>query len=182
MIKNSKETQSKKCIKCNSEAKNKKFDYSLCDICYNFAPDREEEFMNYIKEKVDGNTLETFRKYKSVFGKQKFGMIEKAKKGKVMSRAPFGYQIIENKLVKAPNAQVVENIFLDFQNNKTSLNKLAKKYGFSVNGIKKILRNFTYLGKIKFDGEIHEGSHEPLISSTVFNHVQDKLERLGIKK
>ena len=112
----------------------------------------------------------------------KKGMLEKAKEGKIVSRVPFGYQILENKIVKAPNSQVVENIFLDFQNNEISLNRLSKKYGFSLNGIKKILRNFTYLGKVKFNGEIHNGNHEPLVSSTLFNHVQDKLERLGVKK
>ena len=113
---------------------------------------------------------------------QKEGMLKKAQEGKVMSRAAFGYKIQEGKLILAENHQVVENIFLDFQNNKTSLNKLAKKYGFSVNGLKKILTNFTYIGKIKFNGQLHQGSHKALISTTLFNHVQDKLERLGIKQ
>lgn len=118
---------------------------------------------------------------KSEKDRQKKGMSEKAKKGSVVSRAPFGYNVLEGKLVKAENFQVVENIFTEFQNNKVSLTKLAKKYGFSVNGVKKILKNFTYLGKIKFDGEVYDGAHESIISSTLFNHVQDKLERLGIK-
>ena len=113
---------------------------------------------------------------------KKQGMVKKAQEGKVMSRSPFGYKAEKDKLVPTENSKVVENIFLDFQDNEISLNKLAKKYGFSVNGIKKILRNFTYIGKVKFDGAIHEGNHQPLISSTLFNHVQDKLERLGIKK
>jgi len=57
-----------------------------------------------------------------------------------------------------------------------SLNKLAKKYNFSVNGIKKILKNFTYIGKVKFSGQIIDGEHEPIISPTLFNKVQNKLE------
>ena len=36
-------------------------------------------------------------------------------------------------------------------------------------------------GKIKFDGQTHQGNHQSLISSTLFNHVQNKLEELGIK-
>jgi len=158
------------------------FDTSLCEFCFHFAPENKKEFFDYVSEKVNKEEIETFRKQnKTGNSRQKKGMIKKAKEGKVVSRAPFGYNVVENKLVKAPNWGVVENIFLDFQNNKISLNKLSKKYGFSVNGIKKILRNFTYLGKIKFNGEVHEGNHEPLLSSTLFNHVQDKLERLGIK-
>ncbi|NCO18367.1 hypothetical protein COT60_01950 [Candidatus Pacearchaeota archaeon CG09_land_8_20_14_0_10_30_9] len=172
------------CSKCNYESdKNSRFfGVLLCEFCSHFAPQNKEEFFNYISEKVNFRELETFRRENKLGNsKQKIGMLKKAKEGKIMTRAPFGYKILNNSLVKAENFKVVENIFLDFQNNKVSLNKLSKKYGFSVNGIKKILKNFTYVGKIKFDGEIHEGIHEPILSSTLFNHVQDKLERLGIK-
>lgn len=110
---------------------------------------------------------------------QKQGMVNKASQGKVMSRAAFGYKIINNKLVKdQESARKVQEIFYDFLNNEISLNKLSQKHGFSVNGIKKILRNFTYIGKIKFDNQIHEGKHEQIISSTDFNHVQDKLDKM----
>lgn len=172
------------CLKCGyKEGKILSvFGVPLCEFCNYFAPDEKKDFSKYVSEKVNYEEIETFRKTEKIgTSRQKKGMVERAKKGKIVSRAPFGYKIVDNNLVKAENFKVVENIFLDFQNNKTSLNKLAKKYGFSVNGLKKILRNFTYLGKIKFDGEIHEGVHEPIISSTLFNHVQDKLERLGIK-
>jgi dTDP-4-amino-4,6-dideoxygalactose transaminase len=60
---------------------------------------------------------------------------------------------------------------------------LAKKHNFSVNGLKKILRNFTYIGKVKFDGQIHQGKHQAIISSMLFNKVQDKLDKIKkIKK
>lgn len=109
---------------------------------------------------------------------QKKGMSDKASYGNIMSRAAFGYKIINNELVvDEENAKKVEEIFNDFLNNNISLNKLSKKYGFSVNGVKKILTNFTYIGKIKFDNQIHDGKHKPIISSILFNHVQDKLEK-----
>ena len=140
--------------------------------------------MNEVEQlkKENQELKEELEQLKKKANSQKAGMLKKAKLGKVMSRAAFGYKIQEGKLVPAENYEVVENIFLNFQNNKISLNKLAKKYGFSVNGLKKILTNFTYIGKIKFNGELHQGSHKALISTTLFNHVQDKLERLGIKK
>lgn len=50
-----------------------------------------------------------------------------------------------------------------------------------MNGLKKVLRNFTYIGKIKFGNQIYEGDHKPIISTTLFNHVQNKMERMGIK-
>jgi|APSaa5957512535_1039671.scaffolds.fasta_scaffold191221_2 site-specific DNA recombinase len=114
---------------------------------------------------------------------QKSGMVKKASGGNLMSRPPFGYTIINNHLTKdEEKARIVEEIFLEFHNNEISLNKLSQKHGFSLNGLKKILTNFTYLGKIKFNGEIHPGDHEPIISSTLFNQVQDKLENLKNKK
>jgi site-specific DNA recombinase len=120
-------------------------------------------------------------KLKSQRINQKNGMIKKAMNGNLMSRVPFGYKISEGKLIPVQNYQEVEEIFEEFLNNKISLRQLAKKHNFSVNGLKKILKNFTYLGKIKFNNQIHEGTHQPIVSSTLFNHVQNKLERLGIK-
>jgi len=111
----------------------------------------------------------------------KFSLNQKAREGKPVSRAPFGYKLENKQLIQTKDSYLVQEIFQDFLNNKISLTQLAKKYGFSVNGLKKILKNQTYLGKIKFDGQIHQGFHQSLLSSTLFNHVQNKLERLGIK-
>ena len=79
------------------------------------------------------------------------------------------------------NELQAKNWIEEFLNENISLAQLAKKHNFSINGLKKILRNFTYIGKIKFNNQIYEGSHTPLISSTLFNHVQNKLEQLKIK-
>jgi len=120
-------------------------------------------------------------KLKSVKINQKEGMIKKATEGNLMSRAPFGYNIENGKLIPAENYREIEEIFEEFLNNNISLRQLSEKHKLSVNGLKKILKNFTYIGKIKFNNQIHEGNHQPIVSSTLFNHVQDKLERMGIK-
>ena len=112
---------------------------------------------------------------------QKKGMIEKASQGGIMARPPFGYQLEGKKLIPAQNFREVEEIFENFLKSNLSLTKLAKRHGFSINGFKKILRNFSYIGKVKFNNQIHEGHHQPLISATLFNQVQNKLERLKIK-
>jgi len=112
---------------------------------------------------------------------QKEGMIRGAKQGNLMARPPFGYKLINSKLVPAENYHEIEEIFEEFLNENISLRTLAEKHKLSVNGLKKVLKNFTYIGKIKFNNQIHEGSHQPIVSSTLFNHVQNKLERLGIK-
>lgn len=111
----------------------------------------------------------------------KFSMDKKARDGNLVTRAAFGYKLKNKQLTLAENSYSVQEIFQNFLNQDLSLTKLAKKHGFSVNGLKKILTNQTYLGKIKFDGKIHQGHHQSLISSTLFNHVQDKLEKLRRK-
>lgn len=170
----------KECFKCGYKySKNKEiFGMVLCDFCAYFAPEKKADFDVYVNEKVDFRELQTFRKQGKLFGiRQKRGMKSKAKEGKIMTRAPFGYEIKNNKLIPAINADLVEKIYGEFLNTDISLNQLSKKYLVSLNGLKKILTNFTYLGKIKFDGEVHDGKHDPLVSSTLFNHVQDKLEK-----
>jgi len=113
--------------------------------------------------------------------KQKKGMIAKASKGHVVSRIPFGYKLSEGKLISAENFREVEEIFEEFLNTEKSLRQIAEKHKFSVNGLKKILKNFTYIGKVRFNNQVFNGNHEPIISSTLFNHVQNKLEKLGIR-
>lgn len=115
---------------------------------------------------------------------QKKGMIKKFSEGRHMSRAPFGYEwdLKSKMLLPAQNSKEVEEIFEEFLKEDTNLSILAQKHKLSVNGLKKILRNFVYVGKVKFDGQIHEGKHKPLVSTILFNHVQDKLEKLKIKK
>lgn len=113
--------------------------------------------------------------------KQKQGMVKKAIQGNAMSRAPFGYVIKDKKLVPAENSDEIVEIFEEFLAENQSLRKLAEKHSLSVNGLKKVLKNFTYIGKVKFNNQIYEGEHKGIISTTLFNHAQNKLERLGIK-
>jgi hypothetical protein len=174
-----------KCEKCDFESEqNKKLpgtDIILCSICSHFCPSPDsEKFPEYISEKTDWKSLESFRKFQEQ-DKNLSGMKKKASQGKIMSRAAFGYKIENKELL--PNDEkrlIVQEIFHTFLNTDISLNQLAKKHGFSVNGLKKILKNFTYIGKVKFSGQIMQGKHEPIISPELFNKVQNKLESLGI--
>lgn len=175
-----------KCIKCGYESKNNKskFGLILCSVCYTFAPNEPEELDKYVEEKIPSEVLDSFRKYSKFRGEtQKIGMLKKASKGKHVSRVPFGYQRdFEGKLIPAQNFREVEEIFEEFLLPDINLRKLSQKHNFSVNGLKKILRNFAYVGKVRFDGQIHQGNHESIVSSTLFNKVQDKLDKMKKKK
>lgn len=172
------------CAKCGFKSENNfsRFGLPLCSICVRFAPREPEKLDEYVEEKIDWQVLDTFRKFSVIGRPQLNSMTKKAAEGSAMSRPAFGYKFENKKLILAENAREVEEIFEEFLNSKISLTQLAKKHNLSVNGLKKILTNFTYIGKIKFNNKIHEGNHEPIISTTLFNHVQNKLEKLGIKK
>ena len=176
-----------KCEKCrySSEENINKFGLELCSVCAAFAPNNPEELDEYVSEKVDSTSLNSFRKYAKIRGKQqKTGMIKKVSIGQHVSRVPFGYEwnSKEKTLIPAKNSREIEEIFEEFLQPDMNLSRLAKKHNFSVNGLRKILRNFVYVGKVKFDGQIHEGKQAPLVSSTLFNHVQDKLDKIKRKK
>jgi site-specific DNA recombinase len=132
-------------------------------------------------KKENDELKKEIERLKSIKQKQKQGMVKKAIKGNLMSRAPFGYGIQDGKLIPAQNRQEIEEIFEEFLRDNISLRQLSQKHSLSVNGLKKILKNFTYIGKIKFNNQIYEGTHEPIISTTLFNHVQNKIESLDIK-
>lgn len=166
------------CKKCGySERKEVKiFGSPLCKICSIFAPDKLSDFQDYISEKVDWKHLETFRNSGHIPGtRQKKGMNKMASLGRVQTRAPLGYDVINGNLIPNEDAVKVHSLFKTFLNRAYSLNSLAKNFSLSVNGLKKILTNRTYLGEIKFDGKIHKGTHKPIISPEIFYASNRKL-------
>ena len=107
----------------------------------------------------------------------KFGMQRKAKEGGFITKAPKGYVIVNKELIPAENSEEIEEIFNEFLNNKISLTQLAKKYNMTTAGIIKLLKNTTYLGKVKFANMESDGQHKPLLSKQLFEQVQDKLKK-----
>jgi hypothetical protein len=167
------------CEKCGyrEEKEMKKFDKVLCRVCVHFAPEKKETFLNYLREKIDWKVLDTFRKHGQIPGQnQKSGMSRKAEQGRLVTRAPLGYDVIDGKLVQNQDSAKVHSLFKTFLDKNYSLNSISKNFGLSVNGLKKVLSNRTYLSEIKFDGQIHKGNHQQLISPEIFYAVQRKLK------
>ena len=107
----------------------------------------------------------------------RFGMERKAREGGFITKAPRGYKIIDKKLnIDEEKAKEVNQIFLNFLNNNTSLTQLAKKYNMTTSGIIKLLKNTTYLGKVKFDNKESLGQHKAIINKNLFDGVQEKLK------
>lgn len=173
------------CSKCDYKDKNEgeKFGNKLCRICLMFAPESEDDFKKYVSEKIDWKYLETFRKYgQSTGSRQKYGMNEVAKQGKVVTRVALGYSLSNGELIPNEFASKVHSMFKTFLEKNYSLNSMSKHYGLSVNGLKKILKNRTYLGEVKFAGNLYKANHKPIINPEIFYAVQRKLAEISRKK
>jgi site-specific DNA recombinase len=106
----------------------------------------------------------------------KFGMERKAKEGGFITKAPKGYKLFNKKLmINDEESKKVKTIFEEFLNSDISLTQLAKKNNMTTSGIKKLLLNTTYTGKVKFANHESNGQHEAIIEKELFNHVQNKL-------
>ncbi len=106
----------------------------------------------------------------------KFGMEKKAREGGFITKAPKGYKLFDKKLlVDDEESKKVKIIFEEFLNSDISLTQLAKKNNMTTSGIKKLLSNSTYLGKVKFANKESQGQHVPIIERDIFVKVQDKL-------
>jgi len=151
----------------------------LCSICHKHAPDSEQDFKIYVCEKIDGKILNTFRKSNySISRKTKQGMNNQFNQGKHLTKAPKGYKIVDKQLIINPvESEQTKSIFQEFLETKISLTKLAKKHNMTTTGIKKLLQNTTYLGKVKFANQESQGNHKPLINKEIFEKTQEKLKK-----
>lgn len=112
----------------------------------------------------------------------RFGMERKAKEGGFITKAPKGYKIVNKKLISdKEKTKEVNQIYQDFLDSDISLTQLAKKHNMTTSGIKKLLQNTTYLGKVKFAKIESEGDHDAIITDELFNKVKGKLkEKRGL--
>lgn len=173
------------CKKCGFESheNEKKFDTILCNICHNYAPDIEALFLKYIKEKIDGKILNTFRNSNESISKKTLTRMNVSfEKGNHIAKAPKGYKLVNKLLIPSENSKEIEEIFQEFLNTEISLTQLGKKYSMSTAGIKKLLQNKTYIGKVKFGDKNLDGQHKSLLSKQLFEQVQDKLKSKGFIK
>ena len=118
---------------------------SLATTCTTISSQEEKYFNTYISEKIDSNVLETFRKAGRGTSKRTKKGMEKAKaEGKYIGRAPYGYILVDGRLVvDEKKMKIVQAIFADARRG-LGLREIGRTYGISVPGVKKILENKVY--------------------------------------
>jgi site-specific DNA recombinase len=123
------------------------------------------------------------------------------RKGKWVGGMPLlGYNLVDSKLVVDPDeAEQVRQIFglyLEHEGLLRVVEELdargwrTKRWttgrgtvrggrAFNKNSLWYLLTNITYVGKVRYKEEIHEGEHEGIIDGDLWQRVQSKLQRNG---
>ncbi len=121
------------------------------------------------------------------------GLRQKLRRGEFPGKPPVGY-LNEPRLrtivvdpAKAPLARQMFEAYASGSYNLPQLRALVASWGLVTRSgkppvlasVKRLLMNQFYVGLFRYNGELHEGSHEPLISRELFEQVQQVMARRG---
>ena len=113
------------------------------------------------------------------------GMAQKHRSGGGLNgfRRPFGYRYVEGKLiVDDEEARIVRRIFGEYAAGR-ALQSIAAKLNtdgvasqrnrqWSKSGLRYMLRNPVYIGKIRWDTTVRDDSHEPIVDPRLWHAVR----------
>ena len=120
----------------------------------------------------------------------KRGLRQKVRRGEFPGIAPFGYYNnpkTKTIHIEPKEAQLLVEIFVLYAKGESTFQDISDyllKRGVRTKGgrpfhkdkIKQILKNPFYYGHFVYDGELHEGKHEALVSKKLFDEVQAVIE------
>ena len=124
------------------------------------------------------------------------GIRQKLRRGEFPGKPPVGYTNeprLRTIVIDENKAPLVRRMFEDFATGKFSVKALRDRvtewgllsnYGQrpALSKLYKTLANPFYIGLFRYNGELHDGAHEPLISQELFNQVQAILRRRSVPK
>lgn len=122
------------------------------------------------------NIMLTFAQFERelISERTKDKMLQRAQKGMWNGGfIPFGYKSENKKLViNYGEAKIVQSIYETYIS-AISVAKISHETNLSKSRIFTMLRNPIYIGKIKYDGKLLHGNHEPIISQELFDLAQE---------
>ena len=121
------------------------------------------------------------------------GMRQKVRNGVWPSKAHLGYlnnpktRGIDVESEKAPKVKKIFALYATGNYNLRELAEWCKRVNLksnlgndiSIGKVHELLQNVFYIGLMKYKGEIHEATHEPLISKKLFDKVQEIMREKG---
>lgn len=138
-----------------------------------------------VTEQIDTTTAmgEAFFQIIGVFAQLERGMVKervemafdkKIGSGEVLNRAPLGYKYQNGKLtIDSIGKEKVKEIF-DMWVAGINYKEISIKFNIPVSTLYEIIKNPTYIGKIRYRGKLYEGSHKAIIDEELFNRINTK--------
>jgi site-specific DNA recombinase len=119
----------------------------------------------------------------------KRGLREKVRRGEFPCKAPIGYlndYRTKKIIVDRKRAAVVKEAFELYATGTATLDRIraffaergivtSNGYAFIRGYVSNVLSNPFYYGHFRYNGEVHEGTHEPIITKALFDQVADVL-------
>ncbi len=116
----------------------------------------------------------------------KRGLRQKVRRGELPGYAPLGYlnDLQKHIIIRDPERfELVKKLFVFYSTGNYSLKALQKiiaRKGLKsrnnkvipISNLERILKKPFYYGLFKFNGELHQGTHEPMISKKLFDKCQ----------
>ena len=120
----------------------------------------------------------------------KRGHRNKVKNGIWPQMAPLGYMNVKGKgiIPDVLNAPLIKKTFEAYATGNFTLRQVREKFNelglkrksgkeLAVSNYQQILKNPIYTGLMRYNGEIHEGKHEPIITKKLFDTCQEVMKR-----
>jgi len=138
-----------------------------------------------VTEQIDTTTAmgEAFFQIIGVFAQLERGMVKervelafdkKISSGESLNRAPMGYGYRNRKLVvNEDEAGKVKEIF-NMWASGVNYKEIAKKFDVPVSTLYEIVKNPTYIGKVRYREKLYNGNHKGIINEDLFNKVNEK--------
>lgn len=117
------------------------------------------------------------------------GMEKRASEGYFNGGVVYGYTCSTKQLKVVPKeAKIVKFIFDKYANEQCGYKKIASELNntgsrtkknnyWTIYAVKTILTNPIYIGKIKWNGELYQGQHEPIISIELWNKAKNVMKQ-----
>jgi site-specific DNA recombinase len=143
--------------------------------------DHEINFSS-VTEQIDTTTAmgEAFFQIIGVFAQLERGMVKervemafdkKISSGEALNRAPLGYLYQNKKLmVNEADAQKVKEIF-EMWLAGVSYKEISQKFNIPASTLYEIVKNPTYIGKIRYKKKLYKGNHKPIIDEELFKKI-----------
>src|SRR3989344_5298577 len=138
-----------------------------------------------VTAQIDTTTAmgEAFFQIIGVFAQLERGMVKervelafdkKISSGEVLNRAPLGYFYENRRLkLKKDEAEKVKEIFRMWAAG-VNYKEIAAQFNLPTSTLYEIIKNPTYIGKVRYRGKLFKGSHQPLIEDELFFKVNKK--------